>query len=1624
MALTCNERWLFVLRQALALGLPTLIAVLLGILPAVAGASNMSAADNYVWSENMGWIDFSPSGGNVIRYDTHLSGYIWAENAGWIQLGVVNGGPYTNTGGGTDWGVNLDGDGRLSGYAWSETVGWIRFRPTYGGVSIDSTTHTFDGYAWGENIGWIHFKNDDPAYQVSWSNTVPGDVTVADQQTAEDSMLDAVAFAVSDLETSPSNLVVTATSSDASLLPADGIVLGGAGANRTLSLTPTANRYGTVTVTLRVVDGDGSSSTSTFPFTVTPVNDRPIGNILITGTAEENRVLTAGTATLTDIDGLGTLEYQWRRSVAAGTSLTWEVIEGAEGPTYTLDDADVGSHLRVTVSYTDAANTLEALTSTATAVVVNVNDAPIARDDISATVTEDASVAVSLSGTDADGDALTIYVQTLPAHGTLYQTADGETLGAEMASVPTSVTDAEGRVVFVPDQDWNGVDTFTFHVNDGMISNAVAAVVSLTVTAVNDAPVAVSQAVADIDEDTPTTFTLSGTDVDAGDTVVAVIHSLPSNGRLFQTADGVTRGSEISATGIRVTDVSGRVIWVPNGEWSGTDAFTFFLSDGKLEGPMTTQTITVSPLNDPPLAANVVVSINEEQDHIFSVADFGFIDADSEDTLALVEIVSPVTLGRLTLQGGDVVANQQIDVSALADGQLLFSPAVNGNGAGYATFSFRVHDGEVFSADAYTTTIDVTPVNDAPTGTPTIVGTMAEHETLTAHGEAVADVDGLGSLAYQWARSLDGGVTWVDISGAVAATYVLNAADIGGVVRVALSYVDGQGTDERLVSEATDTVINVNDPPVGELLISGTPAQGETLTVSHTLTDSDGLGAVTYQWQRDGVDLADATGNTYLLTERDVGALITVEAHYQDGAGTEESKRDDTVLETIRNVNDLPEGAVTVSGTLLQGAVLTASHTVTDRDGLGTLAYQWLRGADPLEGATDSTLRLTEAHVGHTMAVVVSYTDGHGAEERVTSEATGVVENLDDPVTGGIVVARSEEDQNVLVAAIDALHDADGLGSFTYRWERSVDAGVTWAPIEEATAETYTLSADDDGHAIRVVLTHTDARGTVEILDGVSWDGSPPAQNATLDSHLDGETLTGSEVTLSWQAAGDRFYRLFVGTVAGGSELYNAADGLSTESVTLEALPVDGSTLYVQLWTRIDGTWGDSPEEITLIAHTEEEPAIVESHVDGETLTGSEATLSWQAAGDGLYWLRIGTTPGGGEIYDAPDGLSVESVTVDALPVDGSTLYVQLWTQFDGVWADAPEELTLIAHTEEGEATVPAFVLGLGAESVGFLERLDPAQNWAGTGWMQVAWPAYNTANGETRPAWCDVDGDGQRELVVGLGTGGQGWLQIFDDAAHDYLPLTWRKVPWEAYGADNGETYPACGDLDGDGRDELVVGLGEGSNGWVAMLDDAEAGYALLAWVQVSWPAYNLANGAVHPAVGNFDEDEADEVILGLGGASEGWMQILDDANSRFAGLSWTRLPWAAYAETYGETRPVACNLDEDAQAELVVGLGQGAEGFVAVLDDAISGFSLLAWPRMGWPEYNTNNGETFPACGNWDGDRWHELLLGAGTGSAGWLHMLDDLSTGFVSLGWKRGHWHAYNVGNGLTRPAAWAP
>ena len=376
--------------------------------------------------------------------------------------------------------------------------------------------------------------------------------------------------------------------------------------------------------------------------------------------------------------------------------------------------------------------------------------------------------------------------------------------------------------------------------------------------------------------------------------------------------------------------------------------------------------------------------------------------------------------------------------------------------------------------------------NTSPSGFVTISGTARQGQTLTALN-SLADVDGLGAISYQWKAN------GVNLAGANASTFKLTQSEVGRTITVVASYTDAFGAAESVDSIATGTVTAFNSTPTGRVTMTGNATQGQTLTAASTLADADGLGAFSYVWKADGQAIIGATLASFTPTESQVGKAITVTASFTDGSGTLETSTSPATL-AVANVNDLPIGGVTISGTHTQGKTLTAANTLSDIDGLGTISYQWKSNGTNLAGATANIFSLTEAQVGKTITVTASYTDGHGTVESVISAATNAVANVNDAPTGTVTIIGNTSFGQVLTAA-NTLADLDGLGTISFQWSADSTA------IAGATSSALTLADAQIGKAIAVTASYTDGHGTAE---------SVKSSATSLVTNVPPQTITGT----------------------------------------------------------------------------------------------------------------------------------------------------------------------------------------------------------------------------------------------------------------------------------------------------------------------------------------------------------------------------------------------------------------------------------------------------------------------------------------------------------------------------------
>ncbi len=614
-------------------------------------------------------------------------------------------------------------------------------------------------------------------------------------------------------------------------------VLGGIAPN--LLYTPTANYHGSDALTFKANDGAADSPTATLSITVAPRNDAPtVADQSINSTEDAVVEIILNGA---DLDG-DELTYVVVDAPTHGT------VGGVAPRLFYTPTADYQGNDSFTVVANDG--TADGVPATVALTITAVNDQPRALPQ-TLNADEDQSVAITLAGSDVDGDALTFALVTPPAHGVLdgiapdliytphpdfhgddaftFTVNDGTadpttarisitvaavndlplaaaqaiTTSEEMTvAITLTPSDADGdaltylvgtlrrgtlagnapHLIYTPAADFAGTDLFTYTVNDGNDS-ALTVPITLTVMPIDDAPRAVNQAVT-TSEDQGVALTLRGVDVDS--------HSLT-----YTVATPPQQGT--------LTGVPPQVIYTPKANYHGPDVFTFMVSDGVNPAPTATVTITVAAVNDRPLAATQAVAISEEQPISLTLTGS---DADS-DALTYMVLAQPAH-GTL---GGIAPA-------------LRYTPTADFSGTD--RFTFGVSDG-ISDSLAAVVTVTVEPVNDAPLAAGQNVTTTEDNAVAITLSAADRDADPLNYLLLSQPQH--------GILRGLAPTLIYTpSANFAGSDAFQFSVTDG--TTNAAPMTVTLTVAPVADAPVANHQVHQTE-QGRPFTITLMATDID-----------------------------------------------------------------------------------------------------------------------------------------------------------------------------------------------------------------------------------------------------------------------------------------------------------------------------------------------------------------------------------------------------------------------------------------------------------------------------------------------------------------------------------------------------------------------------------------------------------------------------------------------------------------------------------------------------------------------------------------------------------------------------------------------------------------
>ncbi len=381
---------------------------------------------------------------------------------------------------------------------------------------------------------WDPFLPNNTATDVDDIDTIP--VAVADLATTTEDAPVLIDVLGNDTGIDDLPLTVTATP------PQHGTVF--VNLDGTILYTPAPDYHGPDSFSYTVTDVDGQSSTATVSVTVTSVDDVPtvVGD---TAATDEDQPVTV--AVLSNDSGLGDGPIV----VTVTQPLHGTVVVNPDGTvTYTPAPDYYGTD---SFSYTVTDADGQTGTATVTLAIAPVNDTPSAAADV-ATTAEDTPVTVAVLSNDSGiGDGPLAVTATSPMHGTV-------------------VVNADRTLTYTPAPNYHGPDSFSYTVTDADGQSATATV-SLTITAVNDPPVAnADQLSTDPGESAVIPVLANDLDVD-GDPLTVVSTSAPMHGTVTLNANGT-------------------LLYVPTAGYSGQDSFSYTISDGR--GGTATATVTIA----------------------------------------------------------------------------------------------------------------------------------------------------------------------------------------------------------------------------------------------------------------------------------------------------------------------------------------------------------------------------------------------------------------------------------------------------------------------------------------------------------------------------------------------------------------------------------------------------------------------------------------------------------------------------------------------------------------------------------------------------------------------------------------------------------------------------------------------------------------------------------------------------------------------------------------------------------------------------------------------------------------------------------------------------------------------
>ncbi|MBL8454037.1 MAG: VCBS domain-containing protein, partial [Zoogloea sp.] len=1046
-------------------------------------------------------------------------------------------------------------------------------------------------------------------------------------------------------DTDPDGDILSVTG--ATVDPAKGSVV--VNADGTLTFNPAANINGPVVVTYTIADGKGGTASSTVTINVTPVNDAPVAVNDTASTSEDSPVSRSAAlgvlANDSDIDSASLTVSGVRVGTsgafaapgAAGITLTGtygSLLIHADGSyTYTPGAAaqalNTGDSVQDVFSYQLSDGSLTA-TANLSITVIGANDPAVITGTAAGTVKEDTAgqltVTGTLTATDVDSSTSFSPANATGTYGSFSMAANGTWTYA--------LNNAAANVQALKEGDIR-TETFVVTTADGTTRNVV-----VTVLGTNEIPtVANVSATGAEDPAAPIPVVLAGSDVD-GTVASLTLADLPANGTLYRDAamtQPVSAGTPLAATGGTVT-----LYFQPGTNWNGSTNFHFTATDnnGGNSGQATAN-ITVTPVNDPPVAIADTGSTNQDTALVRNAAS-GVLTNDSDidgGTLGVSSIAAGSGASVPVVAGGTSVSGAFGTLLIAQDGGYTYTPGASAKAltlgqSASDVFTYTVSDGNGGTATT-TLTIQVNGLNDAPVIGGVATGNVTEDGTLTAGGSlTISDADaGQSSFVPQ---TLTGTYGTLTLQSSGNWSYSLNNAATnvqslkqGEVVQDNFSVHSADGTAKTVTINVTGT----NDAPVVG-----------TATVS---VSEEGLAG----------GIADTTGNTDTTNQTTAGGTISV------------SDVDGNALTVTLTA---PTAALSSNGVAI---TWTGSGTQTLVGSAGSLEI--IRATIANDGTQSVKLSGPIDHPNTTQEDVLTLNLGVNVNDGVTTTSSTLVVRVEDDapkassVNQSVVVAPQDTNLLIVLDNSGSMNTADGVGGTT-RLKSAITALTQLIDTYDALGEvririvTFNSAATSVGTAWTTVDLGKTQLGNVTLGGTTNYDAAiVTAQTAYTST---GKLASGQNVA----------YFLSDGVPNSGTEI-----GTADETAWKAFLTANGITSYA-----LGMGAGASQGPLNPIAYD----GLTKTDLNASVITdfaqlsnALQATIPQSASGDILSGGLLGGTSGFGGDGGHISSITIEGVTYTYNPA-GATSVTQSGGTGNGTYNATTHLLTV--RTDDGGTLV------------------------------------------------------------------------------------------------------------------------------------------------------------------------------------------------------------------------------------------------------------------------------------------------------------------------------------------------